>query len=177
MIKRIIKFTLVLLVPLLATMVLAHAFIVTGSLVTIPNPAKVNEPFILQLDLHDPSLVPVEDAIVIAEFSQEGQSQVLSYNFSQDEPGLYSTEVTLPKEGVYTLLLRDQTYSAEEARATLQFTLGSPDAISFIFPPTRTSSNSLQTWLIWVIAVPIIAGMIVTVLVLMNTKKGSGVRD
>ncbi len=149
----------------------AHAFIVTGSLVTIPNPAKVNEPFTLQLDLHDPNLVPVEDAVIIVEFSQEGQTQPFSFNFTQDEPGLYSTEVTLPNEGNYTLLLRDQTYQQEEARATLQFTLGSPDPISFIFPPTRTSSNSLQTWLIWVIAVPIIAGVIVTTLVLLNTKK------
>ncbi len=170
MIKNVlIKIALIVSITLLASTALAHAFIVTGSLVTIPNPAKSNEPFILQLDLHDPNLVPVEDAIVVAEFSQEGQTY--SFNFTQDEPGLYSTDVTLPKEGNYTLLLRDQTYQQEEARATLQFTLGSPDPINFIFPPTRTSSNSLQTWLIWVIAVPIIAGMIVTVLVLMNTKK------
>jgi hypothetical protein len=153
------------------TLVSAHAFIVTGSLVTIPNPAKANQPFTLQLDMHDPNLVPVEDAVVLADFSREGQTQVLSFNFTQIEPGLYNADVTLPDEGVYTLLLRDQTYAAEEAKATLQFTLGSPDAISFIFPPTRTSTNNLQAWLIWVVGLPVLAGIIVTVLVLRNTRK------
>ena len=105
--KGLIKSIFIFFIPLFATLALAHAFIVTGNLVTIPNPAKANEPFILQLDLHDPNLVPVEDAVVIVEFSQEGQTY--SFNFAQDEPGLYSTDVTLPKEGIYTLLLRDQT--------------------------------------------------------------------
>jgi YtkA-like len=156
----------------LLTVVSAHAFLVTGTLTTTPSPTKANEPFSLKLDMHDPAMVPVEDATVIAEFTQEGQSQMLSFNFTEKEPGLYYADVTLPSQGTYTLLLRDQTYQQEEARATLQFTVGSTDTISFIFPPTKTSSNNLQTWLIWVIGIPVLAGIIVTVLVLMNTKKG-----
>jgi hypothetical protein len=169
----ILRSGLIIFILSLITLVSAHAFIVTGSLITIPSPAQVNQPFMLQLDMHDPNLVPVEDAVVLAEFSQEGQAQPLQFAFTQIEPGLYNADVTLPNEGTYTLLLRDQTYQQEEARATLQFTLGSTDTISFIFPPTRTSSNNLQTWLIWVIGLPVLAGIIVTVLVLMNTKKES----
>lgn len=153
--------------------VYAHAFIVTGDLITIPSPVKASEPFILQLDMHDPNLVPVEDAVVLAEFSKEGQ-QPLQFSFTQIEPGLYNADVTLPAEGTYTLLLRDQTYAAEEAKATLLFTLGSSDSISFIFPPTRTTSNNLQTWLIWVVGLPVLAGIVVTVLVLRTTKQETG---
>ena len=150
----------------------AHSFFVNGTLSTVPSLSKPNEPFILQLDMIDPAQVPVEDAVVTAEFTPEGQSQPLVFNFfDSGTPGLYSADVTLPKEGIYKLLLRDQTYKQEEAKATLEFTVGSSKTISFIFPPTQTGSNNLQTWLIWVIAIPVLAGIIVTVLVLMNTKK------
>lgn len=150
---------------------LAHAFIVTGSLTTIPSRAQAGQPFTLQLDMRDPRQVPVEDAVVLAEFSQQSQVAVLEFQFTEREPGLYYADVNLPSDGTYTLILRDQTYAAEEAKATLQFTLGSADAISFLFPPTRTGANNLQTWLIWVIAVPVLTGLIVTILVLMNTKQ------
>jgi hypothetical protein len=171
---RGMKWKALILLFLLAflSLVSAHAFFVTGTLSTIPSPSKANEPFILQLDMIDPAQVPVEDAILVAEFTSEGQSQALSFNFfDSGTPGLYSAEVSLPKDGTYKLLLRDQTYQQEEAKAPLEFTLGSTDTISFIFPPTQTASNNLQTWLIWVIAIPVLAGIIVTVLVLMNTKK------
>jgi hypothetical protein len=156
---------------LMFSFVSAHAFFVTGVVTTTPTPAPVGEEFILQINMTDPSGAPVEDAVVAAEFTKDGQMSRFEF-FDSGVPGLYSAKVTLPEEGTYSVLLRDTTYRQEEAKATIEFTLGEgqPDNIAFIFPPTQTSSNNLSTWLIWVIGIPVLAGIVVTVLVLMNTK-------
>jgi hypothetical protein len=151
--------------------VAAHAFFVTGIVKTVPSSANAGEAFTLQIGMQDPVGTPVEDAKVIAEFSKGGQLVAVELPES-DTPGLYENMVTLLEEGTYQLLLRDQTFRQEEARATLEFTLGPdmPSSISFIFPPTATGSSNLSTWLIYVIGIPVVAGIIVTVLVLRATK-------
>jgi hypothetical protein len=153
------------------SLVSAHAFFVTGVVTTTPTPAPTGEEFILQIEMTDPSGAPVEDAVVAAEFTKDGHMSRFEF-FDSGVPGLYSANVTLPEEGTYSVLLRDTTYQQEEAKATIEFTAGpeQPETIAFIFPPTQTSSNNLSTWLIWVIGIPVLAGIIVTVLVLMNTK-------
>jgi hypothetical protein len=169
MLRRLLP--LALFLTLILPKVSAHAFFVTGEITTTPTPAPVGEEFILQIGMTDPSGVPVEDAVVAAEFSKDGDMQRFEFSES-DVPGLYAAKVTLPTEGTYSVLLRDTTYQQEEARATIEFTLGAsqPNSIAFIFPPTQTSSNNLSAWLIWVIGIPVLAGIVVTVLVLMNTK-------
>lgn len=169
---------LLLLLALTLTEVSAHAFFVTGVITTTPTPAPVGEEFVLQINMTDPSGAPVEDAIVAAEFSKDGNTQRFEF-FPSSVPGLYSANVTLPSEGTYSVLLRDTTYRQEEARATIEFALGpdQPDSVAFIFPPTQTGSNNLSTWLIWVIGVPVVAGIVVTVLVLMNTKDKTGEQE
>jgi hypothetical protein len=163
--------SLVLLLALVFPKVSAHAFFVTGEITTTPTPAPAGEEFVLQINMTDPSGAPVEDAVVAAEFSKDSDMQRFEF-FDSGVPGLYSANVTLPSEGTYSLLLRDTTYQQEEAKATIEFTLGEgqPDTIAFIFPPTQTGSNNLSTWLIWVIGIPVLAGIVVTVLVLLNTK-------
>jgi hypothetical protein len=150
----------------------AHAFFVTGNITTTPTPAPVGEEFVLQVEMTDPTGTPVEDAKVAAEFTKDAEMSRFEF-FDSGVPGLYSAKVTLPEEGSYSLLLRDTTFKQEEARATLEFTLGpgQPNNIAFIFPPTRTGSSNLSVWLIWVIGIPVVAAIIVTVLVLMNTKE------
>jgi YtkA-like len=172
MFKRFL-FPLMLLL-LLTTQVSAHSFFVTGVITTTPTPAPVGQAFILQIGMTDPSGAPVEDAIVSATFTKDAFTS--TYKFSPSGvPGLYSINVTLPEEGVYKLLLKDTTFGTEQGRATeanVEFTLepNQPQSTAFIFPPTRTSTNNLSTWLIWVIGIPVLAGIIVTVLVLLNTK-------
>lgn len=163
-----LTFLLALLSP---SYVFAHAFFVTGNITTTPTPAPVSEEFILQIQMTDPIGSPVEDAEVAAEFTKGGEMSRFEF-FDSGVPGLYSAKVTLPEEGTYALLLRDTTFKQEEANATLEFTLGpgQPNNIAFIFPPTQTGSSNLSVWLIWVIGIPVVAGIIVTVLVLMNTK-------
>jgi hypothetical protein len=162
--------TLLVLLFILS-LVSAHAFFVTGVITTTPTPAPIGEEFILQIEMTDPTGTPVEDAVVAAEFTKDGETQRFEF-FDSGVPGLYSARVTLPEEGTYSVLLRDTTYQQEEAKATIEFTAGAeqPETIAFIFPPTQTGSNNLSTWLIWVIGIPVLAGIIVTVLVLMNTK-------
>lgn len=169
MLRRLLP--LILLLALTLTEVSAHAFFVTGVITTTPTPAPVGEEFVLQIGMTDPSGAPVEDAVVAAEFSKDGETQRFEFSPS-GVPGLYSANITLPSEGTYSVLLRDSTYKQEEAKATIEFTLGpnQPDSVAFIFPPTRTGSSNLSTWLIWVIGIPVLAGIIVTVLVLLNTK-------
>jgi YtkA-like len=162
---------LFLILSLFISEVSAHAFFVTGVITTTPTPAEAGKEFILQIEMTDPNQAPVEDAIIAAEFTKDGQISRFEF-FPSGVAGLYSAKVTLPEEGTYSLLLRDKTYKQEEAKATVEFTLGPTQTsqIAFIFPPTRTGTNNLSTWLIWVIGIPVLAGIVVTVLVLLNTK-------
>jgi hypothetical protein len=173
MVRRL-GFPLILLFALVISEVSAHAFFVTGVLTTTPTPAEAGKEFILQIGMTDPSGAPVEDAIVAAEFNKDGQKLQFEF-FPSGVAGLYSAKVTLPKEGTYQLLLKDTTFGTEQGNATeanIEFTLGpdQADNIAFIFPPTRTGTSNLSTWLIWVIGIPVLAGIVVTVLVLLNTK-------
>ena len=156
----------------------AHATIVLGTLSTEPAVLTTAEPFMLKIDMVDPSQVPVEDAWVMAEFRSEGAAKnsepiTIRFEESSEQAGLYLAELSLEQEGAWQLLLRDQTYRQEEATANLTFTLAEGEAfedMQFIFPPTATGSNLLRRWLIWIIALPILTGVIVTVLVLRQAR-------
>ncbi|MCA9836908.1 MAG: FixH family protein [Trueperaceae bacterium] len=159
---------------------LAHATIVLGKLYSEPATPAAGESFSLRLEMVDPSQIPIEDAVVLADFKKNGQSEVTQVTFSETSPGTYETTAELNDAGEYTLLMRDQTFRQEEARATLSFFVGEASnetPIAFVFPPTATGSNNLLTWLIWLIAVPVVAGIVVTVIVLMNSKKADADDD
>lgn len=163
-----------LLLFTLAAIVYAHATLVLGTLSSLPSEPRANAPFTLQLAMTDPTGFPIEDAYVLAEFSQAGE-EVTSVTFEEVTAGTYATEVTLPAEGTYALLLRDQTFRQEEARARKEVVLGDGSIFqdgdtSIVFPPTQTTS-SLRTWLLWLIALPVAAGVVVTVLVLRSSEQ------
>lgn len=156
------------------SIVSAHATIVLGTLSTEPTTPQANQSFLINLDMVDPSQIPIEDAIVLADFTKDGETIQINFEEQEEQAGTYQASVTLPSAGEYDLTMRDQTFRQEEAVAKLSFVLtdGTTEVenleiTNFIFPPTKTSNN-LGTWLIWLIAVPIVAGIIVTVLVLMN---------
>lgn len=161
----------------------AHATIVFGTLTVEPNPPPVAEPFELSLTIDDPTGVPVEDAVVLAEFSlgtdggaldqdtpvvDQPAAPLATAEFRETSPGTYRADVTLPRGGSYRLLLRDRTFQQEEATQLVTLTVGGEEPlepIEFIFPPTATDAG-LRTWLIWLIVLPLAAGVIVTLLVL-----------
>lgn len=159
-------------VLLLGAAAFAHATLVLGTLTSDPATPQPSEPFTVTLELFDPTQVPVEDAWVLAEFRQQGapeDTEPVSGRFEESEtPGVYRTLVALPERGRYVLLLRDQTFRQEEAQATLTFPVGRPlaEPLEFVFPPTATGPQSLGVWLLWLIGLPLLAAVIVTVLVL-----------
>ena len=151
---------------------LAHATIVLGSLTSEPGVPQPDTPLTLVIELTDPAQLPVEDAWVLAEFRPESasaRSEPLSTRFEESAPGRYKASVTLPEAGDWQLRLRDQTFRQEEATADLSFTVGenaSGATLSFLFPPTATGSRTLTTWLLWLIVLPIAAGVLITIVVL-----------
>ena len=164
---------------------LAHATAVFGTLSSTPAAPRPGEAFTLRLELLDPSGAPVEDALVLAEFRAapegaapaggEGAPAAANATFAETAtPGVYETRLELPAAGEYVLVLRDQTFRQEEVRAELRVLLSEeplfPEgANGFLFPPTATTPRSIGTWLLWVVGVPILAGLVVTVLVLRST--------
>lgn len=83
--------------------------------------------------------------------------------------GNYAATVHLPEAGHYQLIMRDTTYPQEDAVAELLLEFSGTGSFGpelFIFPPTDIGGASLTTWLIWLVAIPVVAGVIVTVIVL-----------
>lgn len=90
--------------------------------------------------------------------------------------GNYAAQVRLPAPGTYQVIMRDTTYPQEDAVAELLLTFDGATAFEpslFIFPPTDIGGASLGTWLVWLVAVPLVAGIIVTVVVLGGKPAGS----
>lgn len=90
--------------------------------------------------------------------------------------GNYAAAIQLPEAGVYQLIMRDTTYPQEDAVADLTMRFDGEtefDTALFIFPPTDIGAASLGTWLLWLVALPVVAGVIVTVAVMARKPDGS----
>lgn len=148
----------------------AHATLVFGTVATEPSPPVPDAPFALTLEMRDPSDAPVEDAIVFVEASLEsGTATVAETRLEEVAPGTYRADLVVGRAGAWTLRFRDRTFRQEEARASVTLNVGEDalsDSVSFIFPPTATGPQSLSTWLVWLVGLPLLAGAVVTVMVL-----------
>jgi hypothetical protein len=172
---------------LVAGAALAHATLVFGTVTTDPSPPPAGEPFTVRLEMRDPVDAPVEDAVVFVEarpaMDADGDATgeaIASDRFAEVDPGVYRTDLVLPEPGPWTLLFRDQTFRQEEARATVTLRVGADVAaepVSFIFPPTATGPTSLTTWLVWLIGLPLVAGAVVTVIVLRSGRADGASTD
>jgi hypothetical protein len=117
--------------------------------------------------------------VVVARFTQQGDDRtVLEASFIETaDAGIYlSSPVAFPEAGRYRLVLRDQTYRQEEARAELNFEVGGETpkrSYIFVFPPTATGGVNVGTWILWVVLLPLAVAVAVTLWVLLSpTKKG-----
>ncbi len=168
--KRSISFFLLTLF----SAVFSHASIVLVTLTVTPKAPEAGQNFQIELHLEDPLQTPIEDAIILVEASLQGISDSVPIisNLTENSAGVYQTTIKLPQEGTWELFFRDQTFKQEEATARVSINLGAenPEKIEFIFPPTQVTSNNLWVWLVWVIGLPIVAALIVTVLVLSSGK-------
>ena len=184
---RLARTALVCLAACAVSAAAAHATIVFGTLTPTPNPPDAGEPLAFELTLDDPTGTPVEDAVVRAELSPAAPDDalgdagpadlaapVVEASFDEVRPGLYRAELAAPAEGLYRILLRDRTFRQEEATQIVSMRIGAGAAIEpidFLFPPTATG-GSLGTWLLWLVAIPLLAGIVVTVLVLRREPAG-----
>lgn len=169
-VRRLTRVVATLLVWSGLAVALAHATIVFGTVSSEPAPVRAGQPAALLLEMRDPVDAPVEDAVVFVEAGPPSGEPVLeSDRFAEIRPGVYRTEVVLPEQGEWTLRFRDQTFRQEEAQATITLSVGpngDTEPRSFIFPPTATGPTGLTTWLAWLIGLPLVAGLVVTVMVL-----------
>ena len=176
---------------LLATLLLvtlggaaAHAFLVLGELRVEPDPPLPGGPLRVIVTMADPSLAPVEDAIVFIEVRRQrlvGDDVPAAatetpelpppdarVDLVERAPGRYEGELTAPPAGSHHLLIRDQTFQWEEANASVMLEVGNAalGTTPFILPPTAIGPRSVWTWLLWLIGLPLLAGLVVTALVL-----------
>lgn len=167
-----LAFTLALAGQLVLSTALAHATLVLGTASFGALPPASGTGTELRVQLHDPSLVEVEDAIVFVELSPVGWSGptplVSTDRLAETEPGVYLTALPALGAGEYQMRVVDRTFRQEEAIAEVVVTLddGASGTVAFVLPPTATSQQDLLSWLVWVIGLPLLAGVIVTVLVL-----------
>jgi hypothetical protein len=161
----------------------AHAFLVLGELTVEPDPPQPGAPLRFIVSMSDPSLAPVEDAVVSLELRRERLVDDVPaasteapelpppdarVELVERSPGRYEGEVVAPDAGGHHVLVRDQTFQWEEANASLMIEVGGAElgTVPFILPPTAIGPRSLWTWLLWLVGLPVAAGLVVTVLVL-----------
>ena len=170
----------------------AHATLVFGTVRIEPDPPPPGTSFTLTLTLEDPALAPVEDAVVFVEArpmpaadaplpSPSTEAPALppplrAERLVEVAPAVYRAEFELPAGDAYHLLVRDQTYQWEEANASVVLPLlGSPvGELPFILPPTQVAPRSLWTWIVWLVGLPLVAGIVVTLLVLRSRPAAGG---
>ena len=170
----------------------AHATLVFGTLRIEPDPPPPGAPFTLTLTLEDPALAPVEDAIVFVEARPMPAADAAlpapsteppalapplrSERLVEVAPAVYRAEFALPDGDAYHLLVRDQTFQWEEANASVVLPLlGDPvGELPFILPPTQVAPRSLWTWIVWLVGLPLLAGIVVTLLVLRSRPAAGG---
>lgn len=169
----------------------AHATLVIGTLTLEPDPTAGAAAIAVSIDLEDPGLVEVEDAVIFLELraapasgvatreneQPQGEALYVSDRLAEISPGHYIAQLPgllagAPLAGDYTISVRDRTYRQEEAVANLVVSLGDEEVgeVVFVLPPTDIGPASLGTWLLWLIVVPLLAGVIVTILVLRGGK-------
>lgn len=179
----------VLAVAGLSSTARAHATLVIGDLVLSPDPPAAGEQVTVTISLVDPLLVAVEKALVRVEFREIdpedprvpasitgteateflGFPAVLGTEYLPEvAEGVYEGTFVAPEDGRYTVSVRDTTFRNEEAIANIGVDIGSSanGEIAFVLPPTPIGPSSLTTWLIWIIGIPLAAGLLITFLAL-----------
>ncbi|CAN5675947.1 hypothetical protein BH23DEI1_BH23DEI1_19770 [soil metagenome] len=162
----------------------AHATLVLGEVTLSPDPPLPGESFVVRVTLHDPAMAPIEDAVVFIEVREQQRATAelplasterpelpdpdLEERLLEVAPARYETDIVVAGTGEYHLLVRDRTFEWEEANASVLIEVGGAavGSIPFILPPTAIGPRSLWTWLVWLVGLPIVAGVVVTVLVL-----------
>lgn len=183
--NRRVAWPLALLAAALVHLAGAHATLVIGDLEFTPDPPVPGEEVRVQVSLVDPLLVPVEKALVRVELREtDPEDETVPASVTGTEAveflaipsllgteylpeideGVYSGTFTAPGSGRYTVSVRDTTFRNEEAIANVGVNVGGErnGVIAFVLPPTPIGPRSLGTWLLWILGIPLAAGLLVT---------------
>lgn len=176
---------LALLTSSVSTVALAHATLVIGDLEVLPDPPVPGAAATLRISLVDPLMVAVEKALVRVEFREidpedpavpasitgteataflELPAVLTTEYLPEVEDGVYSGSFMAPVAGRYTVSVRDTTFRNEEAIANIGVNVGgaSNGVVAFVLPPTPIAPSSIGTWLLWIIGIPLAAGLVIT---------------
>lgn len=145
----------------------AHSFLVLGELRSSPNPPRPGEPATLTVELEDQRGAPVEDAVLRAEITPPGGGEAAALRFEEAGTGLYEASFAPSGAGTHLVLLRDLTFRDEVVEQTVELPVGGEpfEPIPFLFPPSGADPGP-RAWLLWLVGVPLLAGAVVTLLVL-----------
>lgn len=171
----------VLLACLSPAVALAHGTVVLGAVTANPDPPRPGAPLILTVDLAKLSKAPVEGAKLEGSLRPAGRPDAAATPIAfQEYPepyGTYRARLEAPPAGRYTLTVRDRTYPREDIRASVTLQVGGAQpngSLDFTFPPATGGPRSVLRWLLWLVGLPLLAGVVVTVLVLRSKNQEKG---
>jgi len=157
----------------LLTPALAHGTFIRGSVTVVPDPPSPGRPMVLTVDLANPSNSPVEGAKLVAELTPKAATvgagaRTFPLQEYKEPYGTYRAQFTAPPAGSYTLSVHDRTEPGEDTTATVPLRVGGNVAngtLGFTLAGAAGGSGGPGSWLLWLIVVPVAAGLAVTVLV------------
>lgn len=161
----------------------AHGTLIRGSLTLAPDPPRPGQPMVLTIDLATTNDSPVEGAKLVADLTPEAPAgstaaappRVIPIQEYKEPYGTYRAQLTAPPAGSYVLSIHDRTQPGEDARVELPLRIGGTVAngsLGFTFPGSG-ASHGLASWLVWLIGVPLAAGIVVTILVRRSARGAS----
>ncbi len=175
---------LAMLALLLAPTAVAHGTLVLGSVTLTPDPPRPGASLVITVDLATTARSPVEGAKLsgtLVPANRPGATPVaLTFQEYKEPYGTYRASFDAPAAGTYTLTVRDSTYKNEDTTAKVALQIGgtAPNgSLDFTFPPVNTGSRSVVRWLLWLVGLPLLAGVVVTILVLRSKRGERTVED
>lgn len=172
---------LALLWLLLVGTAAAHGTLVMGSVTASPDPPQPGKPLVVTVDLQNTNRSPVEGAKlagVLVPAGQPGATPIpLAFREFKEPYGTYRAQLDAPPAGSYTLTIHDHTYPKENVAASVTLRVGGQapgGSLDFTFPATRGPQRSLLSWLAWLVGLPLLTAIVVTVLVLRSKRSGEG---
>ena len=180
--SALLVFLPVLLACLTPAVALAHGTVVLGAVTANPDPPRPGAPLILTVDLAKLSKAPVEGAKLEGTLRPAGRPDAaampIAFREYPEPYGTYRARLeAAPPAGRYTLTVRDRTYPSEDIRASVTLQVGGAQpngSLDFTFPPATGGPRSVLRWLLWLVGLPLLAGVVVTVLVLRSKNEGKG---
>lgn len=157
----------------LLTPALAHSTIIRGSVTIAPDPPAPGRTMVLTVDLASPSNAPVEGATLVVELTPQtstvgAAARTIPLQEYKEPYGTYRAQFAAPPAGSYTLNVHDRTAPGEDTTAAVPLRVGGDVAngsLGFTLAAPATGSGGLGNWLLWLIVVPVAAGVLVTFLV------------